>query len=834
MAFPSDAARVAAAVGLVLAMLGVESGAWAQGLPPKGQRHVDVPAVQLTRVDQGFTFSNPTFGVLPNGQTHAQDTLVTFAGWQYLGYWDANRNLALARRKLPVGAWEHLVFTDYQIPGQDSHNAVSVGICPADGTIHLAFDHHGDVLKYRKSVPGLATLPHGFPWESASFGPVTDTLDPAMGPLPFVTYPRFLRTPTGHLQFVYREFTAGNGNTRMVDYDAATGTWSGDRKITERSGSHLDALAGTSNARSAYFNRIDYDAYGTLHATWTWRESVPNSQGGVLRYNRDICYAYSEDGGHVWYSATHQQVADTDAGWAMDGASPVVVVSLPAAWGLLNDQAHAVDARGRVHVVMYHKDQPDTVVSFANPSNSHYYHYWGEADGTWNGQVLPWIGDRPKMITDGDGRLFLTHRTLYIPGLAVEMATPGLDYLDWQRVFWKSGFFGSTAHVDRPLFREAGLMSVPLQESPSSPGAASWLDVVDLVGSQVFPTPNRVAAVTRRTDLVTEQDAHVRNGVHAMTNFGGASFLRVQDATSPDEQRLGLLRFHFADLMNKGAVVSATLRMNVTASGPTWTPVQLRARRCPQDVWFENGVTWSNRPQPLPSAAAFTAQGGGMGVVTIDLTAMVQAELRGGGQRLTVELSQTTADAGSWVELETLEASVGGAATLEVIQKNALDATADTYVRGGIHATTNYGGNNRLIVKDDGNPDYDRIALLRFDLAGLAGTGVIRKVYLDLASPVMGPRGATTPYRVRYVGDDGWQEMTVTWNNRPPLGPPLAVHFGRARLRWDVTDQVSSELAGDEVLSLGVESVREGSARILHLGSREAASSLRPRLLIEY
>ncbi len=805
-----------------------------QLLPPKGQRLVDVPAVQLTRVDQGFTFSSPSFGVLPNGQTHAQDTLVTFLGWQYLGYWDANRNLTLARRKLPVGAWQRIVFTDYQIPGQDSHNAVSVGICPADGTIHLSFDHHVNVLKYRKSVPGLATQPHGFSWTPALFGPVTDTLDPAMGPLPFVTYPRFLQTPTGNLQFVYREFTSGNGNTRMVDYDAATGSWSGDRKITERTGPHSDPLAGASNARSAYFNRIDYDANGTLHATWTWRESVPDGQGGVLRYNRDICYAYSEDGGHVWYSATHQQVADADAGWPMDGNSPVVVVSLPAAWGLLNDQAHAVDGRGRVHVVMYHKDQPDTVVSFANASNSHYYHYWGEADGTWHAQALPWIGDRPKMITDGDGRLFLTHRMLLFPGLAVEMATPDFDYLDWQRVFWKSGFFGSTAHVDRPLFRDAGLMSVPLQESPSSPGAASWVDVVDLDGDQVFPPPRRSAAVTRRTDLLTEQDAHVRNGVHAMTNFGGATSLRVQDSTSADEQRLGLLRFHFADLMHKGAVVSATLHMKVTASGPTWLPAQLGARRCPQDVWFENGVTWLNRPQPLPSAATYVAESGGNGVVSIDVTPMVQSELRGGGQRLTIELAQASTDAGSWVDLEALEASAGAAATLVVIQKTAIEAAADAYVRGGVYAATNYGGQNRLIVKEDGNPDYDRIAFLRFDLAGLAGTGPIRKVYLDLVSTVMGPRGATTPYRVHHVPNDGWQEMTVTWNSRPSLGAPLAVHFGRPRLRWDVTDQVLSELAGDGVLSLGIESTREGSARILHLGAREAGQALRPRLLVEY
>lgn len=814
-------------------LLFLEANLFGQLLPPKGRRLVDVAPVQLVRVDQAFTFSNPQFSPLPNGQTYTQDTLVSFNGWQYLAYWDANRYLALARRQLPVGAWEKIGFTDYQNTSQDAHRSVSVGICPQDGTIHLSFDHHSDPLKYRRSVTGLALQPHAFTWDASLFGPVVDVLDVARGPLAYVTYPRFLQTPSGDLQFVYREFGGGNKNVRIVDYDGATGTWSGDRQITEGAGTHTDPLAGTSTFRRAYVNRIDYDRFGTLHMTWTWREIVPASQGGY-KYNRDICYAYSEDGGHVWYSASHQQVADADAGWPIDGTSPVVVVTLPAEWGLLNDQAQAVDDRGRVHVVMYHKDQPDTQISYANVFNSHYYHYWGEADGTWIGQQLPWIGDRPKLIADDHGRIFLSHRTPFFQDLAVEMATPGFDYLDWQRVFFKPGFFGTTAHVDRPLFRETGLMSIPQQESTLTPGAASWLDVIDIQTGQVFPPPKQVAAVTRRTDLVTEQDAYVRNGAYAMSNFGGAAVVRVQDSVTLDEQRIGFLRFHFADLMRKGAVVSAKLSLHVAGAGPAWQPSHLAARRCAQDAWSETGITWTNRPQPATTAPIYVATGGGGGVITIDLTEMVQAELRGGGQRLTVELSQATSDPGSWVELDSLQATGGGAATLVVVQTNALMPVADTYVRGGVHAGNNYGGNNRLIVKEDGNPDYDRISYLRFDLAGLAGTGAIRKVYLDCASPVMGSLGATTPYRLHHVSNDSWQEMAMTWNSRPPLGASLAAHFGRPRLRWDVTNQVLSELAGDGILSLAVESSREGSARILHLGSREAGPALRPRLLVVY
>lgn len=72
----------------------------------------------------------------------------------------------LARRKLPDGAWDTLVFDDYGQTTDDDQNAVRVGntcvraeihmsgneakcpakfgICPGDGTVHLSYDHQCD------------------------------------------------------------------------------------------------------------------------------------------------------------------------------------------------------------------------------------------------------------------------------------------------------------------------------------------------------------------------------------------------------------------------------------------------------------------------------------------------------------------------------------------------------------------------------------------------------------------------------------------------------------------------------------------------------------------
>ena len=83
--------------------------------------------------------------------------LVSHGGFQYFAYWDAERRLAVARRALPNGAWDILGFDDYTIDGQDAHNAVTIGVSPSDGRIHLSFDHHVDDLNYRRSVAGLAS-----------------------------------------------------------------------------------------------------------------------------------------------------------------------------------------------------------------------------------------------------------------------------------------------------------------------------------------------------------------------------------------------------------------------------------------------------------------------------------------------------------------------------------------------------------------------------------------------------------------------------------------------------------------------------------------------------
>ncbi|MHC4519303.1 MAG: BNR-4 repeat-containing protein, partial [Planctomycetota bacterium] len=199
------------------------------------------------------------FGQCINGLAFQQDALVTHGTHQYVAFYDGNRRVCLARRRLPKGHWQVLRFPDYDFRSNDAHNTISMGICPQDGTVHLAFDHHVHPVHYRLSRRGVATNPEDVTWAPDLFGPITSELEKGR-PIK-ITYPRFWQTPEGGLQFCYRQGGSGNGDRMLVDYDARTRTWRNTRQIDSRTGSFTDSL-GQSNSRCSYPNGYNYGPAG--------------------------------------------------------------------------------------------------------------------------------------------------------------------------------------------------------------------------------------------------------------------------------------------------------------------------------------------------------------------------------------------------------------------------------------------------------------------------------------------------------------------------------------------------------------------------------------------
>lgn len=100
-----------------------------------------------------------------------------------------------------------------------------------------------------------------------------------------------------------------------------------------------------------------------------------------------------------------------------------------------------------------------------------------------------------------------------------------------------------------------------------------------------------------------------------------------------------------------------------------------------------------------------------------------------------------------------------------------LAATADSYVRAGTYADTNFGTQNILIVKKlsgDSSSIYNRASYLKFDLTtvGIAPKSATLTLTVDSSS---NPTTAKETLKLYSVSDTTWTETGITWNNAPGL-----------------------------------------------------------------
>ncbi|MGB1128456.1 MAG: DUF7594 domain-containing protein, partial [Haloferula sp.] len=158
-----------------------------------------------------------------------------------------------------------------------------------------------------------------------------------------------------------------------------------------------------------------------------------------------------------------------------------------------------------------------------------------------------------------------------------------------------------------------------------------------------------------------------------------------------------------------------------------------------------------------------------------------------------------------------------------------LPAVADAYVKGGGSANSNFGSNVELSCKTDPIPDFTRESYLRFDLSSLPGSIDSARLRLKVASA----SEAGDIHTAHAVADDSWAESGITWNNKPvsvgALGSAAAPDAG-GWIELDVTDQVLSELAGDQEFSTVVIS---GGSGLVSYHSKEAGSAdERPQLVV--
>ncbi|XXY48632.1 BNR repeat-containing protein [Sorangium sp. So ce269] len=363
-----------------------------------------------------------SYGGYLNGESFQQDAIVSFGGYQYTAFWNTNRNVVLARRQLPTspggaaGSWQKFDFKDYRLSADDAHNTISLGIAPGDGTLHLAFDHHGSPLHYRRSVAGLLTDPEGASWSAASFSAVSSALV-GSATVRLVTYPRFVTEPGGdRLLLSARIGESGSGDEHLWEYDAATHAWS----------SLGEYIEGTDASMNAYLHGLAYTRGGSrLHAAWCWRDTPDATT------NHDLLYIYSDDHGRTWHNNAGDKVATSGASFVTRETAGLSVWSIGQNRGLINQEHMTVDASGRVHVLLSHL--PDAEASNANFTNartrSEFFHHVRGTDGTWTRHGLGL-----RVVQNFRGKLAISStENVYaiLPDLRIAGASPRDGYATW-------------------------------------------------------------------------------------------------------------------------------------------------------------------------------------------------------------------------------------------------------------------------------------------------------------------------------------------------------------------------------------------------------------------
>ncbi|HEX3043503.1 MAG TPA: BNR-4 repeat-containing protein [Bacillota bacterium] len=483
-----------------------------------------------------------------NGCSYQQDAISTYNGWQYTAYYNSSRQVCVARRQLPSGSWQILTLTDYTQSTNDAHNTISLGIAPGNGTLHLAFDHHDATLHYRKSTTGVATNPGSINWSASLFGAVTSQLVSGTS-ITGLTYPRFVATPQGDLQFEARLGSSGNGQDYLWEYKCSTGAWTS-----------LGLYISNPNGGNAYINGIHYDNSGRLHVTWVKRDTPDATT------NHDLHYIFSTDNGRTWRNNSGSAIGTT-------GSDPVTIEepkfwTIPTNSGLINQEAQTIDSQGRVHLLMR---------KTVNGTN-YQFHYWRGTDGVWhetntNIPTKNWY-QRGKIVAGPNDNLYAV-----MPDLIIGSASASTNWTDWAVVNrTDENKYHSEPLVDyNRLYKGDGILSVVYQMESS--GTLKVLDYqLGTSNPTATPTPTRAATATPTVRVTPTPTTRILPSV-TMRVFTPTPTTRVSTPTptvrpgtpTPTSSGGYVVAYIISSDWGNGATINLTITNKTTTAINGWT-----------------------------------------------------------------------------------------------------------------------------------------------------------------------------------------------------------------------------------------------------------------------
>jgi hypothetical protein len=246
-------------------------------------------------------------------------SLLTHGDRQFAAYYDADRHMTVASRKLDEKDWHRV-----RLPEElnwDSHNSVTFAI-DCTGCLHLSGNMHVCPLVYFRTAKPLDI-------DTFERAPMTGARENR------VTYPAFLKGASEELIFTYRDGSSGNGDQIYNVYDIDQRAW---HRLLDT------PLCAGNGKMNAYLNGPVLGPDGWFHLCWVWR-NTPDCET-----NHDVSYARSKDMVH-W---------ENGAGEALElpitvKAKGVVVDPIPPGGGVINGNTKVGFDHQNRPIVSYHK-----------------------------------------------------------------------------------------------------------------------------------------------------------------------------------------------------------------------------------------------------------------------------------------------------------------------------------------------------------------------------------------------------------------------------------------------------------------------------------------------
>ncbi|GAA4453151.1 hypothetical protein GCM10023189_17790 [Nibrella saemangeumensis] len=273
-------------------------------------------------------------------------SLLTHPPHQYVAYYDQDRHLTVAYRRLGQNRWTYQVLPTRV--GWDSHNYIAMAL-DRNGHLHLSGNMHSDTLKYF-----YATRPHDI--TSIRRMPGMTGREELR-----TTYPEFFNGPAGEMIFAYRDGSSGSGNQIYNRYDPAQNVW---KRLLDT------PLVDGEGLMNAYLKGPLVGPDGYYHLVWVWRDTPDAAT------NHDLSYARSKDLIH-WEKSN-----GTPLRLPITLATAEIIDPVPAKGGMINgNTVIGFDAQQRP-VITYHK--------YDGQGNTQIYNARREATGWKLYQATDW------------------------------------------------------------------------------------------------------------------------------------------------------------------------------------------------------------------------------------------------------------------------------------------------------------------------------------------------------------------------------------------------------------------------------------------------------------